>query len=346
MAKTARQVYFLGANTARGFVNYADEIFSGVRKLYLVKGGPGTGKSTLMKRVAEAAEKKGLAVERYCCSSDSHSLDGVVIRELSVGITDATAPHVMEAKYPGSREELIDPGACWDRKLLEERYGAIKSLVDEKTGLFASVYKYLGVGLALRGERTRILTSCADGEKLDKAAERLIRRMGEGKGFKLLPRQVGSLGMNGRVTFDTYEAMATERWQIADTRGLRGLLLDRLLHHAERAGLAVMVSRDPMLETEALYCPEAGIAITDTGDADRADKILNTERFIHREKLADQRRRLRFLSRLEGELLKRVEDLFGEIKKRHFALEELYADAMDFGRVDAMTEELIARIGL
>ena len=346
MAKTAGQVYFIGANTARGFVNYADELFSGIRKRYLIKGGPGTGKSTLMKRVAEAAETKGFTVERYACSSDPKSLDGIVIRELSVGVTDATSPHAMEAKYPGAVEELLDTGLCWDRRLLEARYDAVKELVDEKAGRFASVYKYLGVGLSLRCEREKILTSCVDGDKLDKAAARLIRRLGEGKGFRLLSRQIGGIGMNGRVTLDTYERMAVERWQIADTRGLRAALLDRLLHHAERAGLTVMVSRDPMLDTEALYFPDVGVAVTDTGDADRADKILNTERFVLREQLSEQRRRLRFLARLEEELMKRVEDLFVEIKARHFALESLYGDAMDFDGVQTMADDLIRRLGL
>jgi len=346
MVKTAGQVYFIGANTARGFVNYADELFSGLRKRYLIKGGPGTGKSTLMKRVAEAAETKGFTVERYACSSDPKPLDGIVIRELSVGVTDATPPHAMEAKYPGAVEELLDTGFYWDRRRLEARCDAVKELVDEKAGRFASVYKYLGVGLTLRGEREKILAACVDGNKLDKAAARLVRRLGEGKGFRLLSRQISGIGMNGRVTLDTYERMAVERWQIADTRGLRAALLDRLLHHAERAGLTVMVSRDPMLDTEALYFPDAGIAVTDTGDADRADKILNTERFVLREQLSEQRRRLRFLARLEEELMKRVEDLFSEIKTRHFALESLYADAMDFDGVQTMAEDLILRLGL
>ena len=346
MVDSARQVYFIGANTARGFVNYADEIFSGIRKRYLIKGGPGTGKSTLMKRVAEAAERKGLLVERYACSSDPQSLDGIIIRELSLGVMDATAPHVMEAKYPGAAEELLDLGACWDRRLLEKRYDTIKALVDEKTGLYASVYKYLGVGLSLRGEKERLLDSCTDGEKLDKVATRMIRRLGEGKCFRLLPRQIGSVGMRGQVTLDTYETMATERWQVVDVRGLRGRLLDRLLHYAEKAGLTVMVSRDAMLDTEALYFPEKGVAVTVTGDAEQADKRLNTDRFVIKEKLAEQRRRLRFLSRLEHELMTRVEDIFCEIQERHFALEGLYADAMDFDCVKAAAEALIQQIGL
>ncbi len=346
MQDGARLEYFIGANTAKGFVNYASELYAGLRKVYILKGGPGTGKSTLMRRVAEAAERKGITVERHFCSSDSDSLDGVILRELSAGITDGTSPHVMEARCPGAREEILDPGAFWDARLLEGRCDEIASLTDRKAGLYASIYKYLAVGAALRGERDRILASCIDGDKLERAAARLIRRLGEGKGFALLPRQIGSLGMKGRVFLDTYETMAKERWQISDTRGLRGLLLNVLLRHAERAGLTVMISYDPMGEPEGLFFPEAGVSVTERGDAEAADKILNTERFVLREGLSEQRGRLRFLTRMERDILSRVTELFREVEACHFALEAIYADAMDYAGVDAMTERLIRRLGL
>ena len=346
MTKTTRQAYFFGANTARGFVNYADDIFGGIRKRYWIKGGPGTGKSTLMKRVAAVAEEKGYTVERYVCASDDKSLDGVVIPSLSIGIADATAPHLLETRYPGASEELWDLGAFWDRRLLEERYEAIKALVDSKSLAYASVYKYLGVGMTLRGERGRLLSSCIDKEKMEKAAERLIRRMGAGKGFRLLPRQITAIGMGGEVVLDTYEAMAEERWQIVDSRGLQGAMLDCLLHHAERAGLTVLVSRDPMLEADALYFPEVRIAVSSRGNAEKADRVINTERFVQRERLSDQRRRIRFLSRLEKELMTRVSELFCEIKTKHFALEGLYRDAMDFDAMEHETACWMQRLGL
>ena len=77
--------YFIGANTSRGFINYGDEIFEDLRKLYVIKGGPGTGKSTFMKRFASKAEEKGYNVEYYYCSSDPSSLDGVVVTEQRIG---------------------------------------------------------------------------------------------------------------------------------------------------------------------------------------------------------------------------------------------------------------------
>ncbi len=346
MAKTEKQTYFIGANTAKGFLSYADEIFGGLERLYLIKGGPGTGKSTVMKWVAEAAETKGLSVERYRCSSDSDSLDGVVLPGLSVGIADATAPHVIEPRYPGLREELVDLGAYWDREALAARRKEILTLIDGKAALYAAVYKYLGVLPTLRGERNRILGACLDGDKLDRAAGRLVRRLGTGGGFRLLSRQISALGMNGRTVLESYEEEATERWQIADSRGLRGFLLQSLLREAEKASLGVWVSRDVTLEPEALFLPEKGIAVTDGGDAAEAHRILNTERFLRREVLAEQRGRLRFLRKLEGEIVSRVTDLFGEIRERHMTLEGLYGEAMHFDGVAERAGALIRELGL
>ena len=53
--------FFLGSNTARGFRSYFEQLLgpnSGYR-LFILKGGPGTGKSSLMKKLASAFETAG-----------------------------------------------------------------------------------------------------------------------------------------------------------------------------------------------------------------------------------------------------------------------------------------------
>ena len=57
--------FFLGATTPAGFKGY----FEPLRRepgmqMYLIKSGPGCGKSTLMKRLAHAAEQNGLLTQR------------------------------------------------------------------------------------------------------------------------------------------------------------------------------------------------------------------------------------------------------------------------------------------
>jgi len=334
--------FFIGANTAGGFVSHIREIVCAMRKVYILKGGPGTGKSTFMRRLAEDMEALGYPAERYYCSSDSLSLDGIVFRDLGVAVVDGTPPHVWEASCPGAVEELIDLGAYWNSRMLAERVSEIRAHNEEKASLFSGVYKYLSVGKVLHSERQAILLRCSDADKADRAAERLIRRLGGGAGFSLMNRQITSIGMQGRTVLPTYERAATEHWVISDHRGLAGMMFENLLRYAEKSGLAVWISRDPMQEIEALFFPEKGVSVT--LNAETADRVINTERFLCREALALERARLRFLTRLEKELFLRVEEAFSEIKRCHFALEGLYYPAMDFDRVAKRRTELLHTI--
>ena len=112
--------YFLGANTTNGFYSCynsfcrpEDGCF-----LWVIKGGPGCGKSTLMRKVGAAAENAGLDVEYVLCSGDPDSLDGVYLPQKKLGITDGTAPHVQEPTYPGVCGAYLDLGRFYDREAL------------------------------------------------------------------------------------------------------------------------------------------------------------------------------------------------------------------------------------
>ena len=94
--------YFLGANTGKGFVSLYDEFCkpeSG-NFLYVIKGGPGCGKSSFMKKIGKAAEDAGLDVEYVICSGDPDSLDGVLIPAWHVGYADGTQPAHSRRRAP------------------------------------------------------------------------------------------------------------------------------------------------------------------------------------------------------------------------------------------------------
>ena len=81
-SRACERRYFAASNSCRGFVSYYPACFgtdSGVEKLYIMKGGPGTGKSRFMRDVATYAVDRGADVTYYYCSSDAASLDGVII---------------------------------------------------------------------------------------------------------------------------------------------------------------------------------------------------------------------------------------------------------------------------
>ncbi len=94
---------FFGAATINGSVDYIDNLSYGMRR-YFIKGRPGTGKSTFMKKFASAACDSGFHVDRYHCAFDPGSLDMVIVRELKLCIFDSTAPHEY---FPSRQDDRI-----------------------------------------------------------------------------------------------------------------------------------------------------------------------------------------------------------------------------------------------
>lgn len=96
---------FLGAATPKGSVDFVPNLTEGLKR-YLVKGRAGSGKSTMLKKIAAAAEDRGFDVEIYHCGFDPNSLDMIIVREANFAIFDSTAPHEYFPEYPG--DEIID----------------------------------------------------------------------------------------------------------------------------------------------------------------------------------------------------------------------------------------------
>lgn len=85
--------FFLGVNSPQGFVSRFDKLADktdGWRTL-IIKGGPGSGKSTLMKKIVGELQDEEL--ELIHCSSDCDSLDAVICPARKFAIADGTSPH-------------------------------------------------------------------------------------------------------------------------------------------------------------------------------------------------------------------------------------------------------------
>ena len=158
--------FFLGATTPAGFKGYFEPLRRepGMQML-LIKSGPGCGKSTLMKHLAQAAEQQGQRIEKIHCASDPDSLDGVIFLDQKRAIIDATAPHVVEPDAPGADELVVSLYHTIDAgKLAPHR--------DEVKALFAR-------NAALRGRAARYIASAGslmlDSRRAEPAAPTLKR---------------------------------------------------------------------------------------------------------------------------------------------------------------------------
>ena len=346
--------YFAASNSAQGFKNYYPEVFARADLVYIIKGGPGTGKSSLMKRYARKAEEKGYECEYYFCSSDPNSLDGVLIfgENGVIGILDGTSPHTCEPKFPGAREEIINLGGFWDGELLRKQKNEIIALSERKSAEYKSAYTFLRSVGNLRAVSDGLISEALLREKMRSAIGRIVSEYPTGK-MKCLPAIIDSVSMNGRIRLDTFENNARKLYFIKKFYGVEHIFLDELCSAFQNRNVTARISFDPITpeHIDGIYLEEERIAfITEqNGDGDVTDEpknlknntsLVNTKRFVDIETLRDARSELRYTARLAQSSLDGALHSLAKAKIYHFLLEDIYGKAMDWRRFSELDIKL------
>jgi len=344
---TGENAYFAASNSIKGFFSYYDEIFSAarVRRVYAVKGGPGTGKSRFLRDVAEYAEDRGWSCEYVYCSSDPTSLDGVLLfrsgRE-GIALLDATAPHIYEPSCPGAREELVNLGAFWNADALVGQREEIEALGQQKREAYRSAYRYLaGLG-EMDAERDATVAPYIKQRAIEAFAKRLMRAIPDGKEYSPSPALMHSVGMRGEVGFDTYFADAKRIFVIEDCRGSAKYLMRALGEQAQQKRLAVRISHDPVEPEviDGLFLCESGVAFGVCRGAERGlpKKRIRMRRFVDTAAMKRERERLNYAERMRRALRDGAIGALERVGEIHFRLEEIYSSAMDFEQKEKFTQ--------
>lgn len=350
---------FAGANTGRGFIGSYHVIVpegsfdDGLERVYIIKGGSGTGKSTLMKKAAAEAEKRNLPVKYCYCGSDPDSLDAVIL-DGRIAVLDGTAPHVLDMKYPGACSSLIDVSRFWSEEQLEEQKEAIIAYSQRKSALYQSAYQYLRAAEVLDNEITQTLFHAIDREKMRRWAERMAkslcgREVRKAVSGKAEAKSVYTCGitMKGMVSLSTFAEKAEARWGVNDVYGSASLLFNELGSAFIRLGLSVEYGRIPVNDKICgLYVPDIRCAFTvNRGGEEENGKTLNMSRFIVKERFDPIKGRLKFTRKCINSMLDEAVSLLAEAGEQHHALEKIYIDRMDFKALNRYTNQVLGKIG-
>ena len=135
--------FFPGSNTCRGFHGFFPELMTDdeMQRVLILKGGPGVGKSTLMKRIGAAWEKQGRQVIYYWCSGDPDSLDAVISGGRMV--MDGTAPHVTDPILPGAADGILNLGECLSDRTMAAHRSEVIALQRDMRLCYARAFRYL-----------------------------------------------------------------------------------------------------------------------------------------------------------------------------------------------------------
>ncbi len=349
--------YFLAANTPDGFISYFDELYNPYTDpfAYIIKGGPGTGKSTFMKKIAYALEARGASVERIYCSSDPRSLDGVICPEKAFSVADGTAPHVLEPRFPGAAENIINLGQFWDEQILRKNRDRIISLTLENSLYHRKSTSYLSAAGKLIRQSGAIASEYIREEKIHsfalRFASREFPRKPSGEPGRKYRRLLSAITPEGRVFFgDTVKNSATRIIGIEDRYyEPSSILLERIGEAAVVRGYDVIFCPCPLApeRTEHIIIPEKKLALVSITKSLPVtlpcDRVIHSERFL-REEIKENRQLLRFNEGLCRELTDCSVRLLKKAKQTHDLMEKEYAAAMDYEALDRFCSKFIDKL--
>ncbi len=345
--KQVKRRYFAAANTQDGFVSFFEEIFFSrdIKKRYIIKGGPGTGKSSFMKKVALRAEEQGRRTEYYYCSSDTSSLDGIVIDGVTA-IFDGTAPHSYDTVLPGACDEIINLGEYWNSELLASHWREIAELGAKKSRAYKIAYGYLSAAGSAQRTADSIIFDCVDFKKLCSAARRKVeqskRTVREGERHM---RQTDAFGVCGKVHLDTLEALSGSKIYIEDYYGTAYLFLGELERQARASGYDTYVSVDTtdISKIREVYLPDVGQYYGVSDEPCDVDRTVNMKRFVNADKLSEVRFAYRTAIRCAQKLEELAADSLARAGAYHASMEKYYILAMDFDGVEKKRIEVFGK---
>lgn len=346
---------FPGGNTSKGFYSFYRYILSQeeARRIICIKGGPGTGKSSLMKKVSAYFNEKGYDIEYHHCSSDNNSLDGIVIKGLNVAILDGTSPHVVDPVHPGAVDEILNLGDCWEEEGFKKFRKNIMDISKEVGKTFRRAYRFIGAAKAVHDDISSFNREAVNPVKLNNLKDELKDKIfktslnGYGNDRHLFATAFTPAGI---VTYA--DSLLKDYEKIYVLNGDPGTgkteVLDFLSKEALKRGYFVQIFHDPLIpeRIEHIFIPEISTAVITSNE-------INKKKFEGNQIFMDNILNFNILNKNREEVKQDLEtfytlldkglEIIASAKALHDKMETYYIPNMNFEKINKITEKIIDR---
>ncbi|PKM94901.1 MAG: ATPase [Firmicutes bacterium HGW-Firmicutes-1] len=349
---------FPGGNTSLGFFSYYSDVMTQEEadRLIIIKGGPGVGKSTFMKKVGEEMLQKGYDVEFLHCSSDNNSLDGIKIPMLGIAFIDGTAPHVVDPKSPGAVDEILNFGEFWNDEGIRIHKDEILEITKKTSAVFARAYKYLKAAYAIYEDTTVINNMALKKGQLNVFTTDLINEIfsksdiskNEGKQRSLFASAITPRGL-----WNFLDSLLTVE-NVYELKGGIGTCEERILEKIKSAALergyfveAYYCALNPY-KVEHLVIPQLNVAITTSNEYHTSTiykyKTIELIQFYKEEILEYYQEDLNQNKVEFNQLVAIALQTISRAKALHDKLETFYIPNVNFLAIDDCYEKIMEKI--
>ena len=353
-------LFFAGASSINGYCSHLGEIYKpdGGWRTYIIKGGAGMGKSTMMKKIASELISNGADAWLAPCPGDPDSLDAAVFPGIKACIMDGTAPHVVNPKYPEVCEVIVNLGDQCDHNKMLSHSDEVISAFKQSDLLYQRATRYIAATASLLADNYRVACDCTDMRRAAEYGAQLAMRTlpkKSGRGEEQI-RFLSAVTPKGLIFFsDTVETMCDRVFIVEDEYGAASrAIMSAVRITALQLGYDIICCMCPFApdeKPEHIFVPELGLGFITQNHylkTDSDERRIHARRFISASALSSHRQRLSFNRRAINELINGTVSTFSQAKALHDSIEKCYIECMDFAAVDQrrkqITDELLSRM--
>lgn len=349
--------FFLGANSANGFVSLYDHIIDRetANRVYILKGSPGSGKSSFMRQVGKQITAAGYESHTITCSNDPDSLDGIVFPQLGVALMDGTAPHVVEPLIPECVDTLVNLGQWIDKQSLFPFRHEILSLIQQKKKPYESAARCLQAAQVLEDEAFNMMITSDSIRKIERRAKGIIsREIRPGAQGPVKECFLSAITPKGLIChFDTARALCPRLYLLKDNYGLAHLMLAPILKAVRQQNLPAYACYNPLrpgTQLESLLLPTLGVGFITANDIlpyqGDSFRRVRLDACLDADLVQMHKQRLRFLTKCKRAFLDEAVDMLAQAHEIHDKLEAIYNPHVDFQNIllkaDSVAQEILS----
>lgn len=363
--------YFPGNNTPLGFFSYYKYIIGQreANKIICIKGGPGTGKSTFMKKIAKFFYEEGDDIDYLHCSADEESLDGIVLKNRKVAFVDGTSPHIIDPVTPGAVDKIINLGEFWNEDGITANKDEIIDLNEETSRWYRIAYNYLNAAKSVFRSIEEIYNGAAESSEIYRVVADVIGKEYSEIDISLRPGKMkkffaSAITSNGIVHYipSLLENMKTVYMISTPVGYSNNSFMEIIAEGAIYRGLDVETFYCPMApeeKIEHIIIPKLNTAfitlndyhdiepweISDLWEKDREIILIDMNDYMNNITLAQNAELLHSLKEEYDILLNRTFNNLAKAKNTHLLVEKMYVPNMNFTEISKLIENLTNEVG-
>lgn len=342
---------FPGGNTSKGFVSFHDNIIGTNRnKLYILKGMPGGGKSSLMKEIGRRASEEGFTLEYHHCPSDPNSIDAIVIKELKIGLIDGTPPHPVDPLYPGLTEDIVDLTRYINKEEIKAYKDKLIKAREDNKKAYGKAFNYFKAAKCVYDEIENTNKTNVDFKKVNDLSKKYIdeifkKTVSLNYNHEFEVRYLFSSAYTPEGYYDYIETILDGMENIYYLQGEIGTgkstFLNRIVEESRIRNFHVEIYYDSILvdKIESVLIHELNTIISSNDLAKKySHTLIDFNQYFNNFKINEDD-----YSIYDFLIKKGIEGL-KDAKKNHFILESSYKEFVDYEGIDEERERIWGEI--